>query len=583
MLELSPPDPSFIGKVKISNLPQAKDSLGLRSNEVDGKRLAFVHRKQDRFTFTIRYLYANKGKTGKTYHKWRTLNVFSAVLSEKGKLNLFFSGHSVGGPKFYSSGVLNFNRNAFLVSAIYNDSNNLMNTLISQEIEALYTRMGLSAGAFSEGDRTLNLLKLTYPGWDATLYKKNRSSYVDRYTKPPLFAADIFRLKNPKEIANLLFEKNDIMLEKEFLSDSSKFMNTQIILFLMLAKKRITPAQKQALLFKLWEKPGSSTMTEEVINSLGTSNDEEYSELTFKEMMLLRSLLKVINEEYREALIEAFIKPVTTGDLSIVRGILNLYRKTKPELSKDLNKRIIFNSSLFNQTITWKRISTALEANLTESTIDSFKTHHQTVESLIKEIASTGYVTFNEQVGIATIDFGSPKLFGNVPFPTINMSGNSVRRALTPERLLIDVAFLNISTPQRTYIYSVAKKVGVEHSLNQKSNSLKLTAEQYLSLLVGVMNDGETVLEKHKIPVTKDNLLVYTVLVFYYHKVLANGTIPAKTLKLIAMGFDPATSIYIEENKITLRDARTVKGLPLTWIQDMFAPIKQKDTVDAGF
>jgi hypothetical protein len=580
---LSPSELDYLGKVKVTELP-GRPRIYNRTHEKDvTKRVGFIHRKQDRFTFTVRFIYENTTSAGKIYRKWRTLNTLSATIKD-GRLNLFFSGHMFNN-KFFT-GVSNITRQPFMVTLGFMDEDLEMLKLINSELEQLLIRNKITADAdFSDLNKIEeNILKVAYPSWIPQKYKTSyylRDEY--RYTLPPVFATDILRMSSYKEVANLLFTSNDTALEKQFLSDPAKFLTPEALFILMLGKKRVGSQALEATLEKLFSRNETALMRDPEGSYEPNLYETQLSKLTFKDLMSLRSLTKLLTVEQRQLLLEDAISSKKIMADFILSAVKH-YNRVKPNLKANPNLLLDELEGL-EEGLNWEAISRVLyecgsslfEKAASEERPVIYQVRQMVVDSPHWRIPATWDNT--EVIPKLHTDF-----YCGVNLPVGKPEGekeaeNSYFRKKDPNIYTIPLQIYTTEQFRKTYYYSVVKRLGLQRVLFD--TSLQFSHDEYELFLKELLSDAEKTLKKAKYDVTPGNVALHLALVhtltFSAKMLRFKGFVTPKAYKLLSDGHSMYSVLHILRQRISIETAKDYVGLPETWLRAVFEPNSSED------
>lgn len=536
MIEL--PEDFKLGLTKVENLP--KLGLAARSHE-DAKRsrVAFLNRKQDRFTFSVRFYYSNENNDGKKWGKWQTLNAFSATL-KNGRLNLFLIGSILRNRKYPK--VVNITRQPYLLYNAYADSKLEVLAFLQKEFTELYERNGLKS-PFSTDEKAFvhELLNACYPAWNNFTGENGPVLAPTKFAIPPLFVTDIMREQSFETALDRLLTPQEVSLRILLKSAPEAHLNPLALWMLALTRKRLEEGQRIELV-------KASVIQSEYMVPFD-------SEITADHLAQARSITKPFDKDIIFSIAESSNnKTALQGTLDAWRNHKNLIRESGKTIQFDLaqtpNPKWI---NLFNSVQNLKR----------EIFNKDQEVHKAEVKNKVDLLISSGYFqkrSYNETVHTNIhdrYDSGS-----SLPYRAEKKDQSETFTINFPEE-----------TMRKSYYFEVLTHLGL-HVRKENETTVVLRPVDYALFLDELRSRSIAALTKAKISPTEDMIALHLAAIHIFNNSPRmrrfKGHVPPKWFTLTRKGLSPYGALYFTEKRTANKSAVGFAGIPDTWIERAF-------------
>jgi hypothetical protein len=551
------PEDFHLGLQKVEGLPTL--SLGLRTNEDEGHgRVGFINRKQDRFTFSIRYYYAGVTRQGKRWGKWQNLNAFSATL-KNGRLNLFMIGNLRGRVKFVK--VRNITRQPYLIQKAFHSADSSVDEFLQKEFDLLYKRNNLQS-VFS-ADKSFfrsEIMKACYPAWHELHYKE--ITQLNKMPIPPLFVTDIMREPTIELAIKRLTTDMELQLQKSILKDRSEPLTNEDLWILAVSKKRLTELQRIGLLSKT-EPTDSKKGNFNFIQS-DEKNNLMYSLLTADDLAQARNLLKPLPQD-------SIFSVVKSGDPESLLNAVNFWRANKTIFKIESLKLTPENN------LDWRGIAVNIKTLQAKTYPTSTEQEQKAIEDLLRGLHgnSSGLFKITESKNYRSRKMETV-LTGSISdryYHSRCLPLNIVQS--TDESYYVLPFASNMDITKSTY-FSILKQLDLRS--NQQGGTsggpIHLSTENYHSFLNELVNVAKKELTKYHLETSPENISLY---VSSLHTLTHaekldrfNGILPAKWFNLTRKGLSPFSALLFLEKRVAIKEAINFVDVPDSWVLQAF-------------
>lgn len=562
------PQNNNLGKIKITELPRM--ALGARSHEEDVKnRVGFLIRKDNSITFKIRYRYTNVNQhSGKQYNKWNTLNMFSATINEKNRLNLFFSGATRKARTYQT--IINITRQPYILTGAYDSDNNELFSLFSQEIIALFERNNL-VHEFSGNPANFirELMFTAYPAWKTIVGDK------DYLECPPLYATEALR-GSFEEFIETITAPTENKLQLLIRNHPSQVLDFINIFKLMVSKKRINEEDRiTSLHFNSIILKAKHTVESP---AWGVDyRDYPANDLSFQNLMHIRSLLKIIPAEQRFTIIESSCAPPFA-----ISEIASDFSKLK-KLSINIQLAVPKEPS-------WSDIEKQVKgtlANYYHKSTSITELENQFTASLRKACLATEFYSEKSwpkgQIITAIGPYSS-----NVDFPIFNRLAYKNNQSATGY-VLSNINANNYHSVKKndfikTYYYKTLESLDLQSRYNSESGEAVLSFEEYKRFIDQLVINATAILKKKKLEASALNIWHYLAVshlcTYNWNLSRFRGFVPAKWFTLLKHGHSPEMTLYYLEKRILNKDVKDWVDMPDDWTKEVLGITNDKAVID---
>lgn len=534
----------------MQGLPFPKDA------DFNVDRHLFVNRKIDRFTISCRYLAKGTNSLQKKWSKWRTSFALSFTLkqpkeSKEIRLNVFLTGH--GFSRFSSSptGVRNITRQleVYLLSLPGE-----LKKVAVEEIEDLYNRMQeeyakpVTVEHFAE-----NIRDLAYP-----------SNNILEDKSVPLFAGELLRARNRKDIAKFLFSK-DKNIREQFANDTFT-LSVEKLGYALLTKNIIPDAERYKFLLNSESKkesPRYKTFGKDTIFEPNLSYDSLITLTRFLKKLPLENRRAVLKSETLYGIVEEVVK------WNSIKGI-----------AFDIN---------YNEIKSWSDASKAIRSmELSLNSSDNNDSESKDLSALIKSIfEDNDFVEFSSSSysDNAKIAFGD-RSNEHFYFSHLLTWGHKQEKlslgmnwaVIKKNSLIYNIIQNDPYTPYRKQNLKV-KKPNI-----QSFDLVELSAKAGYYFLSYLKEQAEANLAKYHVDITKQNIAKYIsfeLLLNSDYKLRNIGNkVPTAFYKMLKAGMDMENILFFLQRKVAISTAIALNGMPRDWILKAIGVPSDPNSID---
>lgn len=548
------PEDFALGLQKVEGLPIM--SLALRTNEnVDRGRVGFINRKQDRFTFSIRYYYDGVTTQGKRWGKWQTLNAFSATL-KNGRLNLFMIGNLMGRVKFPK--VRNITRQPYLIKKAFGSSDMGIIEFLQSEFDLLYTRNKMPS-VFSTNKNQLisEVVKACYPAWYFIHYEP--TGPYSKIPIPPLFATDIMREPTIELALDRLTTEKEPLLKKAILDSPHETLTSENIWKLAVSKKRLTEKQRMDLLFSL---QSATNYGNDDFSLLSTKNDKTCSVITADDLAQARNLLKPLSQDQM---------------FSITSSPAN--QETLNAVVKWRENKAVFKAMSLQLTLTKEPTWGHIHAEIKKLQVKTYplgsKDEREAIKGLLEGLSATsgGLLKPTETFyrgKVATLDSFIDERYNSRNGLPIDVTESSSMGSNSIEYYNFGLPY-NVDITKSTY-FTILKELGLR--TNRTDGSMQLSVQDYNKFVITLIETAKNHLTKYRIEPTSENISLYVAslqaLTHSQRLACFKGMLPPKWFSLTRKGLSPFSALFFLEKRVSIKAAIDFVDVPKSWVMQAF-------------